>query len=81
MIRWEAVVVSLLGGVVGVALGILAGTSLQQSLAYSGIDHLVIPTGTVLTLLLAAVVIGILGATFPARRAARMNILESIAAE
>ncbi len=81
MIRWEAVLVSLLGGIVGVALGVTAAVGLQRALAPSGIDQLVIPTPTVVVLLIAALVIGILGATFPARRASRMNILESIATE
>ena len=81
MIRWEAVLVSLLGAGVGIGLGILAAAALQRSLASDGIDQLVIPSGTVLVLLVLALFIGVLGAWFPARRASKMNILASITTE
>lgn len=81
MIRWEAVLVSSLGGIVGVALGVVAAVCLQRALAPSGIAELVIPGTTIAVLLIAAVLIGVLGATFPARRAARLDILRAIATE
>ena len=81
MVRWEAVLVSMLGALAGVGIGLLAGTGLQRALAPFGIDQLVIPSGTVAVLLLAALVIGVLGAWFPARRATKLNILESIATD
>ena len=81
MIRWEAVMVALLGGLVGIGIGVIAAMGLQQALASSGIDQLVIPSGTVAVLIVAALIIGVVGAAIPARRAARLDILESIATE
>ncbi len=81
MIRWEAVLVSLLGAVAGLAIGIVAAAGLQRALATTGIDQLVIPSGTVVVLLIAAVVIGVVGAWFPARRATKLNILDAIATD
>jgi len=78
IIRWEAVVVALLGAVLGIAIGIAAGTVLQRSLVDSGIEVLDIPVATLIVILILAVVIGILAAVLPARRAARLNILDAI---
>lgn len=80
-IRWEAVIVALLGAVLGIAAGIAAGTALQRALAETGIDILDIPVGTLLIILALAVLIGVLAAVLPARRAARLNMLEAIATE
>lgn len=81
MVRWEGVLVSLLGGALGIAIGIFAGAAIQQSLVEFGISTLVIPTGTIIVLLVAALIIGLLGAAFPARRAANLNMLEAISTE
>jgi putative ABC transport system permease protein len=80
-IRWEAVIVALLGAILGIAAGIAAGTAMQQALAETGIDILDIPVGTLLIILAVSVLIGILAAVLPARRAARLNMLEAIATE
>jgi putative ABC transport system permease protein len=81
IIRWEAIVVALLGAVLGIAIGITAGTVLQRALVDSGIEVLDIPVTTLIVILALAVVIGILAAVLPARRAARMNILDAISDE
>ncbi len=81
IIRWEAIVVALLGAVLGIAFGIAAGTVLQRALADSGIEALDIPVGTLIVILILALVIGILAAVLPARRAARLNILDAISDE
>ena len=81
MVRWEAVLVSMLGALAGIGIGLLVGVGLQRALASFGIDQLVIPNGTVVVLLVAALVIGVVGAWFPARRATKLNILEAIATE
>jgi len=81
IIRWEAIVVALLGAVLGIVIGIAAGTVLQRSLVDSGIEVLDIPVTTLIVILVLAVVIGILAAVLPARRAARLNILDAISDE
>ncbi len=81
MIRYEASIVSMLGALLGVALGIFFGWAIVRALASEGFGILVIPGWT---LALAVVVTGLLGVLFaiwPARRAARLNVLEAISYE
>ena len=79
MIRLEAVVISLYGAVLGVVLGTLFGVALSRSLADQGISELAVPVPRMLVFLLVAAVIGVLAAVFPARRAARLQVLDAIA--
>lgn len=81
MIRWEAVLVAFTGALAGVVVGLLAGISLRQALSGDGIEVLVIPLATVVVILVLAVLLGVLAAALPARRAARLDILGAIATE
>lgn len=81
MIRWEAILVAVMGALIGVLVGLAAGICLRQALSGDGIEVLVIPFGTVATILLLAVLLGIAAAAVPARRAARLDILGAIATE
>lgn len=55
--------------------------SLRQSLSGDGIEILVIPVTTVVVILVLAVLLGVFAAALPARRAARLDILDAIATE
>jgi putative ABC transport system permease protein len=81
MIRWEAILVAVTGAVVGVLVGLVAGISLREALSGDGIEVLVIPVATVIVIMLLAVLLGIIAAALPARRAARLDILAAIATE
>jgi putative ABC transport system permease protein len=81
MIRWEAVLVALTGALTGVAVGLISGIALRQALSDDGIEVLVVPAATVIVILVLAIVLGILAAALPARRAARLDILGAIATE
>lgn len=81
MITLESVVIALLGAVVGVGLGTVFGMVLQRLLADQGIDKLSIPWLQLVAFLVAAALVGVLAALWPARRAARTNILKAIATE
>lgn len=81
LIRWEAVIVSVLGGLLGLGIGALAGAALRRSLQDDGLDILAIPWGSLGWLFVAAIVIGVVGAILPARRAARLDILRAIGSE
>jgi putative ABC transport system permease protein len=81
MIRWEAVIIALFGGVLGVAIGILFGWALQSALADQGVSELKIPVGSLIFWLLFAAGAGVLAAAWPARRAAKLNVLEAISHE
>jgi len=81
MIRWEAIIVAVIGALLGVVLGLFFGVVVTSALSSQGIDVLSIPTGQIIGLVLFGVVAGLLAAILPARRAAKLNILESIAYE
>ena len=75
MVSLESVVTALIGAVIGIALGIVLSV-----LMIVRVDFLVLswPVGTLFVFALVAVVAGMIAAIFPARRAARLNILEAL---
>jgi putative ABC transport system permease protein len=79
MVRWEAVLVSVFGAVLGVALGIVLGVLVAIALPASVVSTVAVPTLQLLGYILFALVAGIWAARKPAKRAARMNVLEAIA--
>ena len=80
-VRWEAVVVSVLGAVLGIGAGLVIGIGLQQALKDAGIEVLAIPVPALIWIVVLAMVIGVLASVLPARRASRLNILDAIATE
>jgi putative ABC transport system permease protein len=75
MVRHESVITALIGAAIGIALGIvLAGLLIAR------IDFIVLslPLGQLIIFAVAAIVVGIIAAIFPARRAARLNVLEAL---
>ena len=81
MVRWEAVIISIMGALLGVVIGILFGVALQQALAPEGFSELGIPGGQLAFYVVFAAVMGVVFAIFPARRAAKLNVLEAISYE
>ncbi|MEZ0071064.1 ABC transporter permease [Planotetraspora sp. GP83] len=81
MIRYESVVISVFGALLGVAVGVGVGWAVQAALAGEGIDVLAIPGGRLAGYLVAAGLVGVLAAIWPARRAARMDVLRAIATQ
>ncbi|NEC65597.1 ABC transporter permease [Streptomyces sp. SID9727] len=82
MIRLEAVVISLFGAFVGIGLGLFLGWAIGQTVAASIPQYvLVIPWGRIGIFLLLAGLVGVLAALWPARSAARLNMLTAIKTE
>ena len=81
MITLEAVVVTILGSLLGVALGLVFGAGLVRLLGDQGIDTLVIPGWQLLVFVVVAVLVGVLASWPPARRAGRLDVLKSIATQ
>jgi putative ABC transport system permease protein len=81
MIRWESVIIAILGAVLGLAIGAFFGWALQQSLVSEGVTELRIPIGQLVVYLVFAGIVGVIAAIWPARRAARLNVLEAISYE
>jgi putative ABC transport system permease protein len=81
MIRWEAVIIAIIGAVIGLGIGIFFGWALVTSLESEGITELTIPYSQLLIYVGLAAVAGVVAAFFPARRAARLNVLDAISTE
>ncbi|MEO6510678.1 MAG: FtsX-like permease family protein, partial [Nocardioides sp.] len=81
MITLESVVIALLGAILGVVLGIGFGIAMLYKLRDQGLEVISLPWGQLGLFLVAAVVIGVLAAVLPARRAARLDVLQAIATD
>jgi putative ABC transport system permease protein len=81
MVRLEAVIVAVLGAVLGVGMGVIFGVALQRAIADQGIDVLSVPWGRLAVFVALAAVAGVVAAVWPARRAARLDVLRAIGTE
>jgi putative ABC transport system permease protein len=81
MVRLESVVIAIFGTLLGLVLGVALGAALVTALNGEGIDQLVIPYGQLVLYLVAGALIGVVAAVWPARRAARLDVLRAIYAE
>jgi putative ABC transport system permease protein len=81
MVRWESVLIALLGGVLGLAVGAFFGWAMVTALGDEGITELSIPARQLVVFLALAGLAGVVAAILPARRAARLNVLAAIATE
>jgi putative ABC transport system permease protein len=77
MIRYESVVTALLGAVTGAVIGLALAIAAVQALSSEGLS-LSIPPTLPLIVLIAAILIGVVAAIGPARRASRINVLEAL---
>ena len=77
MIRYESIVTALMGAALGMAVGIFLALLITHALADQGIVFAV-PYLQLVYFVVAAIVVGILAAILPARRAARLNVLEAL---
>jgi putative ABC transport system permease protein len=81
MVRIEAVIVAILGAFLGIVIGVLFGWALQRSLSDLGITELAVPVGQLVVFMIVAALIGVLAAILPARRAAKLKVLDAISYE
>jgi putative ABC transport system permease protein len=78
VVRWEAVITALIGGLIGAVVGVILAVLFTQPL--DGFT-LTIPVGTILVLVALSGLAGVLAAALPARRAAKLDVLEALAYE
>jgi putative ABC transport system permease protein len=81
MVRLEAIAIAVLGAVLGVVMGVGFGVVLQQAIADQGVTELSVPWVRLVAFVVVAGIVGVLAAVFPARRAARLNVLRAITTE
>jgi putative ABC transport system permease protein len=75
MIRYEGVITALIGACVGMAVGIALAVLVSARVDFIEVAW---PLSSLLLFLVGAVVVGFLAALLPARRAARLSILEAL---
>jgi putative ABC transport system permease protein len=80
MIRYESVITALIGAVLGMILGLIFAALMSVPLEDEGFV-LSYPIGQLLLILIVAGLAGVVAAVAPARRAARLNILDALAYE
>jgi putative ABC transport system permease protein len=81
MIRLEAVVISLFGALLGVALGLGYGAALVQALHSQGVETTSFPVAQLIGYLVVGMLAGVTAALWPARRASRLDVLQAISSE
>ncbi|NMO53486.1 ABC transporter permease [Actinoplanes sp. TBRC 11911] len=79
MVTVEAVVISVFGALLGVAVGAGLGAAVVRALNGEGITDLVLPWTNMGLYLVLAAVVGVLAAVLPSIKAARLNVLAAIA--
>jgi putative ABC transport system permease protein len=77
MIRYESIVTSLMGAALGMVVGLFLAVLVTHALSSSGVVFAV-PWLQIVYFVLAAIVVGVLAAVIPARRASRLNVLEAL---
>jgi len=81
MIRAESVIVALFGAVIGIVTGTLLGLALASSLRNNNVTTISVPVGSLIVFLILSALLGLGAATWPARRAANLDVLAAISVE
>jgi len=77
MVRHESVIAALIGSVLGILVGMFLAALSTTALSDQGM-RFAVPVGALVAFTVVAIVAGMLAAILPARRAARLNVLEAL---
>jgi putative ABC transport system permease protein len=80
LIRYESVITALIGAVLGMVLGLIFAALMSVPLEDEGFV-LSYPVGQLVLILIVAAFAGVVAAIAPARRAARLDVLQALAYE
>jgi putative ABC transport system permease protein len=78
MIRREAIMITLYGVVLGLILGTAVGWSIARTMSTLGIDRVAFDPKRLALYAIVGIVAGIIAAALPARRAAKLDVLEAL---
>ena len=81
MIRSESVILAVFGAIIGIIVGTALGAAFAASLKQQGITDIVIPAASLVVFLVLAALLGLGAASWPARRAAKLDVLTAIATD
>jgi putative ABC transport system permease protein len=80
-IRWtifhESIITAVIGGILGLIVGLVFGYVITKGLEDQGLSF-VVPVGQLILFVIVAVIVGMFAALLPARRAAKLNVLEAL---
>src|SRR6478735_6361315 len=76
---WESVLTALIGAVMGVVLGLVLGWVVVRALRDQGLSSFAVPVSSIAIFTVVAIVLAVIAALLPARRAAKSDILSAIA--
>ena len=77
MVRHESIITALIGAALGLPLGVFLAALVTQALSMYDLQ-LSVPLDQLLIFAIIAIVVGVIAALLPARRAARLNVLEAL---
>jgi len=80
IVRFESVITAMIGSVLGLVLGAVFAVLVTIPLESEGFS-ISIPVGQLIVLLVLAAIFGVIAAIWPARRAARLDVLQALAYE
>ena len=81
MVRGESVVIALFGAALGVLVGLGFGVALSSAVLATSGGVVSIPVSSLVVFVMLATVFGIVAAVWPARRAARTNVIAALSFE
>jgi putative ABC transport system permease protein len=81
MIRSESMIVALFGGIVGILRGTGLGIALAYALRNNGVTSIAVPVPSLVGFVILSALLGLAAATWPARRAANLDVLAAIATD
>jgi putative ABC transport system permease protein len=81
MIRWESVIIAIQGTLLGLVVGVLFGWALVTALSDEGFETFRLPVATLVVIVVLAALAGVLAAVWPARRAAKLDVLRAVVTE
>jgi putative ABC transport system permease protein len=81
MIRAEAVIIALFGALVGIVVGTALGAALASALRNNGVTNIAVPVPSLIAFLVISALLGLAAASWPARRAANLDVLAAVAVD
>ena len=81
MVRYEAVLVAVFGAALGLVIGVLFGLGAASAMPSSVVTVIAVPWVGLVQIVIVAAIAGVLAGVLPARRAARMDVLQAISTE
>jgi putative ABC transport system permease protein len=80
-VRWEAVIVALMGTAVGLVLSVGLSYTLVRALAGQGFSDFAVPVTGMVVVVVFGAVLGVTASLWPAYKASKLNVLEAIATD